>query len=51
MSLDYFPSDIQVERTPAAAPVLGAWSIPAMVMGSLVMLCKYANVLKKQHEL
>ncbi|ETE73990.1 Desmocollin-2 [Ophiophagus hannah] len=29
---------IQVERTPAAAPVLGAWSIPAMVMGSLAML-------------
>ncbi|XP_039189474.1 desmocollin-1-like [Crotalus tigris] len=43
MSLDSSSSDIQVERTPAAAPVLGAWSIPAMVMGSLLMLLGFGT--------
>ncbi|XP_026526058.1 desmocollin-1-like [Notechis scutatus] len=38
ISMGYSPSDIQVERTPAASSLLGAWSIPAMVMGSLAML-------------
>ncbi|KAL7984338.1 hypothetical protein Chor_002908, partial [Crotalus horridus] len=43
MSLDSSSSDIQVERTPAAAPVLGAWSIPAMAMGSLLMLLGFGT--------
>ncbi|KAG8133550.1 hypothetical protein E2320_011328 [Naja naja] len=40
MSMGYSPSDIQVERTPAAAPVLGAWSIPAMVLSLSCEACK-----------
>ncbi|XP_025024717.1 desmocollin-1-like, partial [Python bivittatus] len=37
-SLGYSALDTQVERSPVVASALGAWSIPAMVMGSLVML-------------
>ncbi|XP_063153324.1 desmocollin-2-like [Candoia aspera] len=42
-SLGYSSSNIQAERSPAAASFLGAWSIPAMVMGSLVMLLGFGT--------